>query len=121
LIQHREDRLYLPRRSEIAASLGEADRGGTWYLVRADNPVDAFGHVRSVVAGGAACSAAGPCVQCAVTTVEAGKWEAVALLLKDEHAPTIPRPLPDVRVSSRMRWPRFNRILGNGNWELGDE
>lgn len=121
LIQYREDCLYLPRRLEIAASLEEADYAGTWYLVRADSTVDAFGHVRRVVAGGTACSATGPCMECAVTTVGAGKWEEVVRLLTHEHAPTAPRLVPDVRVSSGMRWPRYNRILGNGSWELGDE
>lgn len=121
LIQYREDRLYLPRRPEIVASLGESDRVGTWYLVRADSPVDAFGHVRRVVDGGIACSATGPCTQCAVTTVRAGGWEEVMLLLTNEHAPTNPRIVLDARVSSGMRWPRYNRILGNGSWEQGDE
>ena len=121
LIQYRGDHLYLPRRPEIALSLEAADLAGTWYVVRADAPTDAFGHVRNLLAGGSACSATGPCEQCAVTTVGTGNWDAVMALLPAQHTAAEPRPMPDVRVSSAMRWPRASQILGNGNWALVDQ
>ena len=31
------------------------------------------------------------------------------------------RHVPDVRVPSRMGWPRCNRILGNGSWDIPEE
>ena len=52
LIQHCGNRLYLPRRPDVAAGLEDAERSGVWYFVRADDSTDAFGHVRRVVAGG---------------------------------------------------------------------
>lgn len=116
LIQYQQSRLYLPRRPEIAAGLEDDDRQGVWYFVRADDPTDAFGHVRRVVAGGSSCSKQGPCQHCAVHTVGTGNWEAVAALLEKEGVSLAPRPVPDARVSNGMRLPRYNEILGHGNW-----
>lgn len=116
LIQHCGSRLYLPRRPEVAAGMGDAGRQGKWYFVRADHPTDAFGHVRTVAARGPGCSRTGPCQQCAVETVGVGSWDAVASLLKDEGVEIAPHPVPDARVSSAMKWPRYSEILGNGRW-----
>ena len=41
-------------------------------------------------------------------------------LLPAQHAATELHPVPDIRVSSAMRWPRGNQILGNGDWALVD-
>jgi hypothetical protein len=41
LLRHHDGRLYMPRTAPIAAALGEEDRPGTWYLLRADYPADA--------------------------------------------------------------------------------
>jgi hypothetical protein len=124
LIQYREEHLYLPRRPEIALGLEDPDQTGTWYLLRVDYPADAFAHVRQVLAGGSGCSAPGPCQQCAVTTIGTGTWDAVTALLPGEEAEEVlaqPHTVPDLRVSSTMRWPRSNRILGGGNWTLADQ
>lgn len=52
LVQHHKDRLYLPRRPEITAlGLTGSERAGTWSLIRADSPVEAFVHARNVVSG----------------------------------------------------------------------
>ncbi len=109
LIQHQQQRLYLPRRPEVATGLQDDDRQGVWYFVRADDPTDAFGHVRRVVAGDSFCSRRGPCQRCAVDTVGTGNWDAVAALLEKEGVNLAPRAVPDARVSNGMRWPRYNR------------
>jgi hypothetical protein len=70
LVQYHGDRLYLPRRPEIALGLASPERAGTWFLIRADDSMAAFGHARNVVMGGAGCSRRGPCRQCACNTPE---------------------------------------------------
>jgi hypothetical protein len=121
LIQYYGNRLYLPRRPEIAAALRDDERQGAWYFVHADDPTDAFAHVRRVVAGGSACSPSGPCQHCAVDTLGTGNWDAVATFLRQEGVNLAPQVVPDARVSSRMRWPRYNEILGHGNWTVPPE
>lgn len=46
--------VHAPMRLQVAADLPPDEQSGTWYTVRADFPVDAFGHVRGRVehAGG---------------------------------------------------------------------
>ena len=41
-------------------------------------------------------------------------------LLATEHPAVKLRLVPDARVSSALRWPRYNQILGRGNWSLGE-
>ena len=48
-------------------------------------------------------------------TIGAGNWEAVANLLRDEGVNLVSQAVPDARVGSLMRRPRYNEILGNGN------
>ena len=119
LVQHVGDRVYLPRHPEIALGLADSERAGTWSLVRADDPEEAFRHVRNV-AGGGGCSRRGQCAQCAVQTVRRGAWKDVASVLAAECPGCRPRQVPDVRVSSGLRWPRYHQILDDGNWSLGD-
>jgi len=46
-----EGRVSLPRRPEVALGLPGTRRDGTWWLIRADHPLDAFNHVRHLNAG----------------------------------------------------------------------
>ncbi|MFE0151060.1 hypothetical protein ACFWY5_28200 [Nonomuraea sp. NPDC059007] len=111
-----EQRLYLPQQIDIVAGLGPHARRGTWYLARTDSPLDAFNHLRQVLAGGAGnrCSRRGECRQCAVEMIGSGPWEQVVRLLADNDVTPTPCFVPDVRVPS---WrPRWNEIIGDGNW-----
>ncbi len=89
LIRYHEDRLYLPRRPEIALGLTDSDQAGTWSLIRADNCVEAFLHSRNVVTGGSGCFRRGPCAQCAAATVRRGTWKDVTAALAAE-SPAMP-------------------------------
>jgi hypothetical protein len=120
LVQYDQGRPYLPRRPEVALGLAGSERAGTWSLIRADGPVEAFMHARNVVIG-SGCSRRGPCAQCAATTVRRGSWKEVAAALAAECPRCQPLRVPDVRVSSWRRWPRYQLILSDGNWVLGDE
>jgi hypothetical protein len=121
LVQHHGDRIYLPRRPEVALGLADAERAGTWFLVRADNPEEAFRHARNVAMGGSGCSRRGQCQQCAVKTIRRGAWKDVAATLAVECPQCRPIQVPDIRVTSGLRWPRYQRILGIGSWELCDK
>jgi hypothetical protein len=49
LVQYDRDRVWLLRSPDLAAGLGEAERGGCWNLVRADFPDSAFAHAGQVI------------------------------------------------------------------------
>jgi hypothetical protein len=51
MLQCHAGRLYSPRIPDVAAGLAAEERQGTWYLVRADFPVDALTHARAVASG----------------------------------------------------------------------
>ena len=120
LVQYDRGRLYIPRRPEIFLGLSESDRAGTWSLIRADDPLQAFGHARNVAAGGTGCSRRGQCQQCAAETLRRGTWKEAADAVTAECPQCQPLHQPDVRVSSGLRWPRHHQHLNDGNWELGD-
>jgi hypothetical protein len=120
LVQYDHGRLYLPRRPEISLGLADSERAGTWSLIRADAPVEAFAHARNVVTRGSGCSRRGQCQQCAVETLRRGTWKEVADALAAERPQFQPLRVPDVRVSSGLRWPRYHQQLDDGNWALGD-
>ncbi|WP_436760258.1 hypothetical protein [Streptosporangium sp. V21-05] len=116
VIRYHEQRLYLPQEIDVAASLEPEERQGIWYLVQADSPLDAFNHLRQLLAGGVnnRCSRRGACQQCAVEIIGKGTWKQVVRLLASRGTTPSPRIVPDVRLPS---WrPRWNKILGNGNW-----
>jgi hypothetical protein len=46
-VQVTEDKIYLPRRLEVALGLSADRQHGTWHLVIADHPLDAFNQVRT--------------------------------------------------------------------------
>lgn len=120
LVQYDRGRLHLPRRPEIVLGLAGSERAGTWSLIRADAPVEAFRHARNVVTSGSGCSRKGQCQQCAVETLRRGTWKEVTDALAAEYPQFQPLRVPDVRVSSGLRWPRYHQHLGDGNWALGD-
>jgi hypothetical protein len=118
MLRYHAPLLYVPRNPDQAASVADDEKPGTWYLIRADSPEQAFNHQRQILAGGFGCAASGPCPQCPVQTAGAGSWQhAMDLLLQ---LGVNPRKLdaPDVQVPSTMGWPRWNRITGTGSWDL---
>jgi hypothetical protein len=109
LLQCHKGRLYLPHCLDVAAGLAEQERQGTWYLVRADNPSDALGHARSLLAGQCV-SAAEPCPRCAAETVGIGTWQEVTDLAAAAGITIRPRRPTDVRVPSVRAWPRYFEV-----------
>ncbi len=100
LIQHHENRVYLPRSADVAAGLNEDERHGTWFLIRADYPADVIGHTRQLAEGQSSCAPEGPCGQCAAHTVGIGNWQEMIDLAAASGLSINPRRPPDTRVPS---------------------
>jgi hypothetical protein len=120
VVQYDQQRLYLPRCPELVLGLAESERSGKWFLIRADSPLDAFWHACNLVARGSGCASKGLCQQCAVTTLRKGTWKDVTDALLTESPDLQSLHVPDVRVSSGLRSPRYRENIGDGNWTLGD-
>jgi hypothetical protein len=115
LLQHRQNRFYLPRSPDVTAGLNERERQGTWHLVRADFPADAYSHARQIAAGQSSCSGEGPCGQCAAETVGTGTWQEMVGLAAASGIAVTPRRPPDTRVTLIMGWPRYTEMLVDGS------
>lgn len=105
LFQLAEGHLHLPRCPDVAAGVTEAERQGTWYLLRADFAGDAIPHARGIIAGQCSLND-GPCAECPAETVGAGTWQEVIELVVSTGTPLMPRRPRDIRVPSIMAWPR---------------
>ncbi len=66
-----------PRNPDQFAGLPTEQQDGRWHLIRADYPLDAFNHVRSLQMTGTECMPSGPCERCWVKNEESGTWDAV--------------------------------------------
>lgn len=91
LVRTLEGQIDRPRRPGVALGLGQPDRTGTWHLIRADHPADAYTHIRGP--GGhpnPECAPKGPCGACAVTTLASGPWDEVVKLLDGFSSEVVP-------------------------------
>ena len=120
-LRYHDSLLYLPRSPDVAAAVTDDQRPGIWYVIRADSPDHAFNHMRQVLAGGYGCDLQGQCRQCPAEIVRAGSWEDAMNVLRANGVQVARREVPDIRVPCRMGWPRCNRILGNGSWDIPEE
>ncbi|WP_431885362.1 hypothetical protein [Micromonospora wenchangensis] len=107
MIRHDEERLFLPQEPGVALGLPANERGGTWYLVRADVSNDAFCCIRARLDADPA--HAGGCL-CAAEVVAKGPWRRVEKKLLELEPKLCPRFHPDVRVKS-SNMPRFVKVL----------
>jgi hypothetical protein len=80
-IRHDGDQLHLPMRPDIAAALPESEQAGTWYVVRADYPNDAYLHARNRI-NGRHCQAVGPCGDCHAELLDVGRYQSVIGLIE---------------------------------------
>lgn len=100
LIRRERDQTDLPRRVGVAAGLADDERVGTWFLVKADDPITAHAHVRYHHDPDSADAAIRPCDRCAAHTLIRGPWSDVihrASRLGLDIQPVVP---PEVRVPS---------------------
>ena len=71
------DAVQPPRNPDHFAGLPTGQRDGHWHLIRADYPIDAFSHVRSLQMSGTECVPSGQCERCWVENEVSGTWDAV--------------------------------------------
>lgn len=115
LLRYHDHRLYMPCNARNVASLERHDRPGVWYLLRADYPLDAFGHQRQVLAGVQAHRADGFCRECPVETIAAGSWQDIIDYCAAAGEDVTPQSVPDIR-STMCRIPRWNQLTQDGQW-----
>ena len=108
--------LYLPQAVPVAAGLDSGQATGTWYLIRAESPHDAFKHQRRKLAGADSHVARGYC-GCPVEARGEGQLPGMLTMAAGEGASVTPIAVRDTRVTMSMT-PRCNRILGNGAWDI---
>jgi hypothetical protein len=105
VLQHHEERLYLPRNLDVATGLTEETRQGRWHLIRADFPDDALAHARGAILG--QCQGAGPCEQCAAESVGIGTWQEAMELTATAGTSVTPCRPHDFRVPTLRSAPRY--------------
>jgi hypothetical protein len=119
LLRYHDKLLYLPKNADQAASVTSEEKPGTWYIVKADFPEHAFNHQRQLLARGFGCAATGSCPRCPVETMGKGSWQQAMAALTALGVSPRTIELPDVRVPPTLsHWPRCNRIIGNGSWDI---
>lgn len=101
MIRHASSQLYWPQSVPVAAGLDPADADGFWYLVRADNPADAFGHIRQLLAGDSGHAVSGQC-SCPAETITRGARAQALRRAAALGSDTTPKRVPDVRTP--MAW-----------------
>ncbi|GAB3987300.1 hypothetical protein GCM10029978_105530 [Actinoallomurus acanthiterrae] len=101
-----ENEIYLPMRPSVAVALPEGERAGTWYAIKADDPTDAFGHVRNL-ATGIGCADSGQCGRCHAETLGIGAYSEVVASYAQPAGPASAVP-PDARTP--LTYPRSRNI-----------
>ena len=114
-LRYHDSRLYMPRNVPTSVALEGRDQTGSWYLLRADYPADAFGHQRQVLAGVQGHRTDGFCRECPVETIAAGSWQEMIDHCAAAGEAVTPRPVPDIR-STMCRIPRWNQLTKDRQW-----
>ncbi len=108
------NRLYLPQSIPVTAGLPADRQAGTWYLIRADRPDDAYGHQQQVISAQAGDAiqgtpdhrtTPGECA-CPVEILGEGIWSEAIAIAAAHGANTQAVTPPDLRVtiSWTPRW-----------------
>jgi hypothetical protein len=122
LLRYHDSLLWPPQKpTTTTAAATDAATDGTWYLLRADSPFPAFNHQRCVLSGYTN-PEPGPRTTPAANARPArlrpsGLGSLADMLARAAQLEVIiPRPTPDIRVTT-MHMPRCNRI-GLGGWDI---
>lgn len=100
MIRHHNGHLDPPRRPQVAAGLPDHEHAGTWALVKADDPLSAYNHVRNQTDPNSACTKKGPCPNCPAHTVARGTWSTLMQRAADTGLDVHPANPPTVRSPS---------------------
>jgi hypothetical protein len=100
-----------PRNPDQFAGLPTGQRDGQWHLMRADYPLDAFNHVRSLQVAGTECRPPGQCERCWVEHEASGTWDTVHERLNALGVKIQPRAPINVRVGyAHSHWEVWSAI-----------
>lgn len=108
-IRRYDAHLDAPRSVAVTAGLPPDRRRGTWFLVKGDDPLSAYNHIRNQSGEDGACARRGPCPNCPAHTIASGEWRAVLRRAEDVGIDTVARVPADVRVPSLVpQWRAFD-------------
>ncbi|MCX2950197.1 hypothetical protein [Lentzea sp. NEAU-D7] len=99
-IRHHGDHIDPPRSTAVTAGLPTDRRSGTWFLVKADDPLSAFNHIRNQTDRTSACARRGECRNCPTHTVAQGDWRTILQYAAHIGLDTAPLTPPEVQVPS---------------------
>ncbi|TQM85483.1 hypothetical protein FHX81_7967 [Saccharothrix saharensis] len=77
VIRRHGDRVGPPRSTAVTAGLPIGKQSGTWFLVKADDPLSAFNHIRNQTDATSACRNTKPCPNCPTHTLIVGDWDTI--------------------------------------------
>jgi hypothetical protein len=96
-------KVYLPQRPEVVLGLPPERRRGLWHLIRADFPLDTFGHVRHMPA---CCGVKGPLPPCPIEELGRGTWDKICEIIRKKiPSNQSPWKYVDVHVPRRFPFP----------------
>ncbi|QFZ20369.1 hypothetical protein [Saccharothrix syringae] len=102
VIRRHGDRIDPPRGTAVTAGLPTDQRAGVWLLVKADDPLSAFNHIRNQTGATSACTDAKPCTNCPAHTVTSGDWETILQHAAQAGLDTRPVHPANVQVPSPL-------------------
>ncbi|WP_327187442.1 hypothetical protein [Streptomyces sp. NBC_01334] len=107
LVRCVNEQVDLPVHPQVATGLSAQQQRGTWYAVRVDRALDAFGHVRALVDAQPGHKPQGECRQCPAETLATGDIATVMAAAQKAGADTTALTVPDVRtpLASSFRCP----------------
>ncbi|MFI0714455.1 hypothetical protein ACH4SK_28225 [Streptomyces inhibens] len=106
LVREHDGQIYPPMRPEVAAGLNSIDQQGSWHSVRADFPIDAYGHVRGLTDREADhARRPGDCRACSVYVLGSGSHRQAVDAAETTLGSIRPVQPPPVRVPHSLHWP----------------
>ncbi|WP_447008692.1 hypothetical protein ACRAKJ_25515 [Saccharothrix sp. DSM 118769] len=106
VIRRHGDRVGPPRSTAVTAGLPSDQRAGTWFLVKADDPLSAFNHIRNQTDATSACTNTEPCRNCPAHTLIEGDWDTILHYATQAGLDTRPADPAHIRVPLPLPpWP----------------
>ena len=105
VIRRAAGKVYLPSRVETFLGLPTSRQSGTWHLVRADYPNDAFGHIRHLDAGEGCPQTDSGLDGCPIEHVITGSWSQVEEFIRMSFPTFAPHEPAHARVPRRSPLP----------------
>jgi hypothetical protein len=106
VIRRHGDRIDPPRSTAVTAGLPTSQRTGDWFLVKVDDPLSAFNHIRNQTDQDSGCVGSGPCPACPAHTVTRGDWQMIIRYAAQSGLDTHALVPADIRVPSPLPpWP----------------